>query len=151
MAGNTEERGKTKPRTCPRSLPRRDPRHHHNGENENAHPLIEVGAFGCDPTKNGRPSRGRQSVKGTAVWNTSFAPRHIQMDLCLELTETVAPISNRFNGLAQITPDLQPLGQVGGVCSSLLRFAVEINSKCRKHQGCGCRGNMIICRIVNKL
>ena len=33
-------------------------------------------------------------------------PRHSQIDLFLGLTETVALISNRFNGLAQITPGL---------------------------------------------
>src|SRR5216684_9416083 len=60
---------------------------------------------------------------------THHCPRHIQIDLFLGLTETVALISNRFNGLAQITPGLNQLGPVGGVCSSLLLCAVEINPK----------------------
>ncbi len=38
-------------------------RHHHNGENANAHPLIDVRAFGRDPTKNDRPWGGLHSVK----------------------------------------------------------------------------------------
>jgi hypothetical protein len=124
MAGNTEERGKTKPRICPRRLPQRS-RHHHNGENENAHPLIDVGAFGCDPTKNGRPSGGRHSVKRTAVCDTSFALVTIQIDLFLGLYRDS---SADLKPLQWISPDnarSQPLGPVGRVCSSLLRCAVE--------------------------
>jgi len=57
MAGNTKERGKRSHGFVAKATAE-IPATHRNGENENAHPLIDVGAFGCDPTKNGRPSGG---------------------------------------------------------------------------------------------
>jgi hypothetical protein len=54
---------------------------------------------------------------------------HLTIDLFLGLTETVALISNRFNVVSPDKARSQPLGPVGGVCSSLLLSAVEINPK----------------------
>ena len=55
---------------------------------------------------------------------TPHCPRHIQIDLFLGLTETVALISNRFNGLAQITLGLNRSAQ-SAACVLPVGYAVE--------------------------
>jgi hypothetical protein len=59
-------------------------------------------------------------------------PRHIQIDLFLGLTETVALISNRFNGLAQITPGLT--ARSGSRTAARGTSILEAGDKMRKNR-----------------
>src|SRR6202049_4725527 len=56
--------------------------------------------------------------------------------------------------LQWISPDnarSQPLGPVGRVCSSLLRCAVEINSRVQQISACSCGVKLVIYIIINSL
>jgi len=58
--------------------------------------------------------------------------------LFLGLTETVALISNRFNGLAQITPGLNRSAQSAACVPPCSDGLWKSTRRCRKYRGCSC-------------